>query len=557
MKEKEILAFIKEYMPQAMALVRKSRENRHLMYVDDLFNQYNSLESLRAVVGDAAIPTLNVGYTSSNCFALKEKEEKWGQIVYFTDLYELKKEYTPSQGLDDILNNGITLIDCVQSVNIAWYLCIRELLIKCYQKEDGTKKFNELFTFGNHPFIISGYDTYGRTGNAFGFSDLAPVPILAFFIDDNEADNKYPTAASDPRVKPGVRIIIYNNHDYINKHAIGSDGAWNAVCVGKDQYMVFDDFSKTLSEQEIKQELKKRYDAQYIVEKKPHLKYFDLIKRLKLAQQAKDYPSIKIPPAGYCSLFTKGLDVSKLVLLTEDFPKALRQLKVFVPEYQVTQMLSFKRYFTNDGYNTNHRNNIAVLKLAIEKMGEALVLQHEVGADAQEIEKMREVLICTKKDLADLYQTYQQHLEAVTEFQAVIRESKKTNNPAFEQMQLDCKGKISQIIAKLNPSDTETLAISIKPSLQPPQITSACVDILCEVTCETFKFSEKSQVFWMTHPNTEYAAEIVRKIKGDRRGFAVTGPSKVAKQDKDAPDMYRITVAPFTPDSAVIVRKFA
>lgn len=360
MKKEEILAFIQSYMPKAMRQLEQSHEQGHIVYPIDVLDKYDDFKTFYEVFQIRPL-TLYKGYTSSNAFELLPHATKFGLRMSMSLFYQLKEGYTPSEALDDVLTNGITVIDCVEAINLAWYLCIRALLIHA-DKTEGHHQFNQLFSQKDHPFIISGLDMYSLTGSSIDDAYFTTVPVLGHFIKKLREENKnYTQAQSDPLITPGTRVTINNDPEYLTKHRLGNSGAINVMAVGKNQFMGFGLGTQPLTETEILAWLEQEWQNPSLESQKTWLNP-DGKMRVKQTHTA-----------GYFSDATVQFDIDILEQLVNDFPGVLNGIKQFIGHYEIQQLVLFKDYCINNHYPIE----IDLVKAIIEKATSGLSLQKD------------------------------------------------------------------------------------------------------------------------------------------------------------------------------------
>ncbi len=339
MKPAAIRAFIQAHMPIVMERLNKSNKDGHLVYAEDVFEHFPSEAAFYKEFG-VTPKDFYCFYTNSPCFEIIKRVTRGEFSTAVPRLYQIKKGKTLSEALDNLIEHGTTVIDCLQAVNIAWCLCIEALMIECYGIEQGKARFNALLNVETQPFQISGFDVNQKTGNLSRAAYCIPVPVLSYFIEDlPESSQVYPTAKDDPRLKPGTRITLYNMPEYKIKHVIGNAGAMNLICIDKDTYMGFGLGEGTFTESKVNAWLKNSYESMQPLEVRKN--WLNTIALAKKEAQ----PTRNPYPAGYTADTAVQMNYDKLGQLTEDFQGTLTRVAVYIDEYENKQLRLFDREF--------------------------------------------------------------------------------------------------------------------------------------------------------------------------------------------------------------------
>lgn len=540
MTAEEVSKFIQNYILKAMQTIEQSRLNGHLVYATDLFNQCSDMQE--CINKFKTLPKeLNSRFTTSPFLDIKISETRWGETVYFSRFYQLKKSANASAALDDILNNSTTVIDCVEAINIAWYMCIQALLIHCYGEADGKTKFNQLFCEDNRTFIISDYDMYGIVGAAYDCSYFASVPILSYFVEHLRNDKiEFSSANEDPLIKPAVRINIFNDPRYGEKHPIGEDICINIMCVGKDQYLGLGLGINPLSETQVIEFLKKSFEQKPIEERLPWLKQVADWK--KFNKVLNEVAPALVPKSGYKSSHSTQLNINILVLLTRDFSKALKDINNFVLEYQFAQLVAFRQNFTRHNRQRTDIGNIKVLEETIQLTNHILTKL----TDKDKLTFYAKNLAMAKKNLANLLGYHGDFAEGIKQYIEAKAGLIKLNESSLA---LECEIEIQRFQKFIEDKKNTNSRVETAPKVERQKQSTPRRDLLSQITQCNFNYDDNQRKFWMLTKSEQEAKKIVEKLNNSKSGFIVSS-GKIAKSEKYPEDRYRVVVGEF--DAATI-----
>jgi hypothetical protein len=524
MKPEALRAFIKTQIPRIMQRLEKSRESGHLVYPDDIYLKATSEQQLYEKFGVTA-KDFYCFYSNSTYFEAKKKLTAYGVDVYVPRLYQLKNDKNLSDGLNDIIDNSTTVIDCLHAINIAWALCIEALLIECYGIADGKNKFNRLLNSVNHPFILSTFDVNQHTGNLTRAGYFTSVPLLSYFIED--IHSYYDTAKADPNLVPGARITINNYPTYKIKHTIGSAGAINLICVGNNAYMGFGLGHQLLTEDEVYAWLKRYHDIKPIEEEKPWLMRLVTSKRINQPAMAPQLP-------GYRADCSVQLDIDKLVQLTESFEDTLREMDLFIANYQYKQLVLFK-----DEYSAQVNSSSRKIDLTTNTTS-AL-------RDLIKLEKNPHKLISHKKTLAVLEGDLAQQLCLDGRYNVALAHYQQGIDLAKE---IGLRDLILSYIKEMIQAKTMDAKAAVKTNIpsEPKESIHECKGLLFVTTALSFSYDEKTVCYWALENTETKAKEIAELLNKFNCGLKVSF-GKIKKTTQYPDDKYRIVVESFDPKS--------
>ncbi len=331
MIQKDIIDFIQNYMPIAMKQIEQSRADGHLQYAEDIFIKYNDKEKIEKLF-QCSIEEIYLGITTSPFFTSVPFFRKWNYTSKSGRFYCLNKGMKASDALDDILNNSVTCIDCILATHVAWYLCIRALLIKFHGEIEGKARFNDLFDDEVIKFVISPYDANGVVGHRKLETWFADNSLLSYFAEHQPNNlNNYMKAADDRNIRIGDILGFYNHLDYPIKKPGEADGGIFVACVGVDQYMGFGLGMKPMSERQIHHFLADAYNRPSLFDTKNWLL---TLKLLYLSQHPKDIGNAVAQitsndVAGYNTDTLRRLNVEKLMTLLQDHQLSKAKIKEY------------------------------------------------------------------------------------------------------------------------------------------------------------------------------------------------------------------------------------
>lgn len=120
--------------------------------------------------------------------------------------YRIKPECLPVQGLDNVLQGRVSLIECSNSIQLAMYATLREIL--------GDNKFNQVFS--------------GKGKSPLSFHrDITETSLGSL--------NLVQQVMTDRAPKLGDSVYFSNVADYPLRHPNGDHCGYHAVCMSADQ----------------------------------------------------------------------------------------------------------------------------------------------------------------------------------------------------------------------------------------------------------------------------------------------------------------------------------
>ncbi len=144
--------------------------------------------------------------------------------------YRLKPRQSASTAIEDLHQNGQTLIECGVAINICYYLVILWQMEKIHGKEKGRKRFDEIFgekdniTSEIHRLIISPLPLVMGTKNFP--PENWPIDPLSFIAKRVKFKSKSQLTQS---ALEGDMIIFVGSPNYRQKHPFGTHTNYNCI----------------------------------------------------------------------------------------------------------------------------------------------------------------------------------------------------------------------------------------------------------------------------------------------------------------------------------------
>jgi len=241
-----------------MQEINKSRQQSHIIYLEDFLTKFNWNDNFEKA--NEALQSISADFDFRAPSLANEKyfdriKDKHGYIPL---TYRLKPKVNASAALESMFSEGMTLLDCESSIQLARYLSILSLLQDKHGEKRGKEIFDKIFGHENieSPEYRRMLFSYVNPLTSLGYMNQEkwrhfPLHPLAYFL--SKPGNPYGARSFSPLCNmnnrgllPGDQISFQHAELYIRKHSIlapeyGLNAlfCWHEQSLNQDQYTFF------------------------------------------------------------------------------------------------------------------------------------------------------------------------------------------------------------------------------------------------------------------------------------------------------------------------------